>query len=136
MGSGKMTLTAVLFAVIPFLAVGCGGKPPVDPAIQRQKNELTEIHQVYLMFLKTNQRPPKQPSDLYKREYEGISPAGVRALKKGQYVVVGGVDINKDTGAVIAYEKDAPAKGGAVLLADGTVKNMSADEVKAALKKG
>jgi hypothetical protein len=37
--------------------------------------------------------------------------------------------------AVMAYEKAAPTEGGLVLLSAGTVKKMSADELKAVLKK-
>jgi hypothetical protein len=72
-------------------------------------------------------------SDLASRQYEGIYPGAVHSLKQGKYVVVWGVK-DKDSGTVLAYEKDAPTKGGAVLMADGTVREMTADELKAAKK--
>jgi hypothetical protein len=37
---------------------------------------------------------------------------------------------------VLAYETEVPEKGGAVLMQDGTVKTMTADEFKSAPKAG
>ncbi len=88
---------------------------------------------MYAHFIKSQQKAPSQLSDLAKRQYEGIYPGAVAALKQGKYVVVWGVN-SKDSGTVLAYEKDAPTKGGAVLMADGTVKDMTADELNAAKK--
>jgi hypothetical protein len=56
----------------------------------------------------------------------------VDAHKKGKYVVVWGVS-GTEAGKVLAYEKEAPTKGGAAVMADGTVKTMTADELKAAV---
>jgi hypothetical protein len=58
---------------------------------------------------------------------------GFQALQSGQYVAVWGVTAD-DSRTVLAYQKDATKQGGAVLMADGSVKNMSADELQAALK--
>jgi hypothetical protein len=115
---------------IPLLALGCG-KKAVEPETQRRNSELAEIYDSYTMYAKKNQRPPKQVSDL--KDYEGINPIGIQALKDGRYVAVWGVS-SRDAGTVLAYEKDAPKQGGAVLMASGDIKNMSADELQAALK--
>lgn len=88
---------------------------------------------MYQHFVKSHEKPPHQLSDLASKQYEGISPAAVRDLQKGTFVVVWDIQGN-DSGTVMAYEKDAPTQGGAVLMADGTVRQMTADEFKAAKK--
>jgi len=114
--------------------VGCGKKVQ-DPETARRNEELGEIYDSYQDFTKRKQRPPKHLSDFMQKDLEAINSLGMKALKDGRYVAVWGVDINgKDAGAVLAYEKDAPKQGGAVLMADGIVKNMSADELQTALK--
>lgn len=120
--------------VLPVLASGCGKKVE-DPETMRLNGELGEIYESYRDYAKRNQRPPKQMSELNQKDYQAIYPLGLNALKDGRYVAVWGVDVSgKGSGAVLAYEKDAPKQGGAVVLANGTVKKMSADELQAALK--
>jgi hypothetical protein len=130
MSLAKKAGTLLLFTVLPVLAVGCGGS---SSTLSPQHNALKEIHEMYGHYVKSQQKAPSQLSDLAKKEYEGIYPGAVAALKQGKYVVVWGVN-SKDSGTVLAYEKDAPSKGGAVLMADGTVKDMTAEELKAAQK--
>jgi hypothetical protein len=129
-----MAKTTLSFLFVVLLTIGCGGgkKAAGDPEMQRREDELKQIRDMYLMYMKANQRPPKQLSDLNQKQFEAANPAGFHALQRGQYIVVWGVDINNNAGAVLVYEKDAPTKGGAVLLADSTFKMMSADELKAA----
>ena len=136
MSLAKKVLT-LFFAIMPILNLGCGGRDKAggDPEMQRRKSELEQIHTIYMMYLKNNQRPPTKLSDLNQKQFQEVYPAGFQALQKGEYIAVWGVDINNDSGAVLAYEKDAPKKGGAVILADGTFKNMSAEEVQAATPK-
>ena len=118
---------------IPVIALGCSGNKVVDPEVQLRNSELSEIYDSYMMYVKTNQKPPRQLSDL--KASQAINGMGLQAVKDGRYVVVWGTDVSgKDPSKVVAYEKDAPKQGGAVLMADGTVKNMSADELQAALK--
>ena len=131
MSLAKKAGTLLLFTVLPVLAVGCGGGSP--PAVSPQHAVLSQIHDMYGLYIKSQQKAPSQLSDLSKKQYEGVYPRGVAALKQGSYVMVWGVN-SKDAGTVLAYEKDAPTKGGAVLMADGTVKDMTAEEFKAAKK--
>ncbi len=119
----------LLLAVLPLLAAGCGGKS--DPKMQQQETELKDIHEIYYHYLRSQQKPPGQLSHLTAKEYEGIYPAAVGALQKGKYLIVWGVT-GKEAGSLLAYEKDAPTQGGTVLMADGTVKTLSAEEFKAA----
>jgi hypothetical protein len=80
-------------------------------------------------------RPPAKMADLagFKNQYN----IGYAALEKGEVVVVWGTQVAGEGGGgggtgVVAYEKSAPDSGGAVLLQDGKVKQMTADEFKAA----
>lgn len=125
----KKTAVPLALALL-VLAAGCGTRPAEQSA---QQKTLSELHEMYRHFIKSQQKAPKQMSDLAKRQYEGIYPMAVAALKQGKYVVVWGVN-GTDSGTVLAYEKDAPSKGGAVLMADGTVRDMTADQLKSAKK--
>jgi hypothetical protein len=121
-----------VLSALPLLALGCGkDKGGGDPETTRHNAVLAEIHDMYAQHIKSNQRPPKQLSDL--QPYQGNAPVGFKALQDRQYEVVWGVS-SKDAQTVLAYEKDARKQGGAVLMADGTVKKMTADELEAALK--
>jgi hypothetical protein len=136
MALAKIAWTWPLFALLPVLAVGCGGSSAPAPR-PRQDIELQQIYDMYKHFMKSHeQKPPRQLSDIANKQYEGISPTAVQALKQERYLVVWGVDIStNDSTKVLAYEKDAPTKGGKVLMADGTVQEMSADQLQAALPK-
>jgi len=122
----------LLLTLAVVLTAGCGGSGPQSVA-SREQLDLKEIQEIYQLYVKNHQKAPSQLSDLTKRDYEGIYPGTVDALKKGRYVVVWGVN-SKDSGTLLAYEKDVPTKGGGVVMADGTVKTMTADELKAAKK--
>jgi hypothetical protein len=119
----------VLCAVVPVAVIGCGEKSTATG--ERQQVELRAIYDVYQQFTKSQRKPPSQLSDLAKKEYEVVYPAPMTALKQGKYVAVWNVS-GKDSGTVLAYEKDAPTNGGAVLMADGSIKTMSAAEFKTA----
>lgn len=76
-------------------------------------------------------------------KYEQGFPLGMNALRKGDIVVVWGVKMIVEEGSggtqggttdIIAYEKKVPTEGGSVLLHNGTVKTMTADEFKNAPK--
>jgi hypothetical protein len=131
MSLAKMAWLCPLVVALPVLAVGCRGNPA--SATSRTTADLQEIHEMYQLAAKRQQKPPHQLSDLTKKDFEVIYPSAVRGLKQGKYVVVWDVQ-GEQSGTVLAYEKDAPAKGGAVLMADGTVKDMTAEELKAAQK--
>jgi hypothetical protein len=120
----------LLVGAVPVLAAGCGGQAAVDPKVHRSKAELGEFYEVYMTYAKNNQRPPKGASDL--KQYQKLYPTGMQAVQKGDYVVVWGTPTGSSE-TVLAYEKDAPKQGGAVLMADGTIKQMSAEDLQSAL---
>jgi hypothetical protein len=129
MSTAKQICTLLLLAFMLLPAYGCGRKSA--PLVTMQQREFREIHELYFHFVKSQERPPKVLSDLTKEDYEKLYPMTVKDLQDGKYLVVWGVD-SKDAGTVLAYEKDAPDMGGAVLMANGTVKTMTADQFKAA----
>jgi hypothetical protein len=134
MSFARKTLVLLALAALPFATLGCGSKTADDPKTLTRRNELVEIYDMYTLYAKRNGRPPRNAADLTKKVDQAHS-AGYRALKNNDYVVTGGVDVNQDSGTVLAYEKDAPKQGGMVLMADGSIKTLSADELQAALKK-
>ncbi len=109
---------------------GCSSAKVATP--DPREAALLEVFEMYSMFAKAHQKPPTQLADLTRRDNETLYPAGVRALKAGDYVVVWGAVVGESS--VLAYEKDAPKNGGLVVQADGFVKKMSAAELEAALK--
>jgi hypothetical protein len=70
------------------------------------------------------------------RALKDLYNIGYSAVEKGEIVVVWGTTVAGEGGGggtgVVAYEKSAPDSGGAVLLQDGTVKQMTAEEFKSA----
>jgi hypothetical protein len=121
----------LLLATLPVLTAGCRGS--AVSVASRASIDLKDIHEMYMHFIKSQEKPPAQLSDLAKMEYEGIYPAAVNGLRQGKYVVVWGVK-DKDARAPLAYEKDVPTQGGAVVTADGSVRAMTPEQFKAAGK--
>lgn len=81
--------------------------------------------------MKEHSQGPTQPAQL--KPYEIQAPMGARALQDGKYIVVWGIK-DKSSSIVLAYPKDALTQGGTVIMADGTIKKMSAGEVQALAK--
>src|SRR5262249_31689057 len=117
------------------LVLGCGKKgPDEDPETARRKQELNDVFELYRGYTKRHEgQPPKQLADLTRNEDEMAYPLGARLLREGAIVAVWGVSGN-DAGTVLAYPKSAPTEGGFVLMADGSVTQLSADELKSKLK--
>jgi hypothetical protein len=62
-------------------------------------------------------------------------PQVYQAIQDGAYVVSWGAPLNSAE-AIVAYERDAPSKGGAVIAGDGSVRVLSAEEFRTAPKAG
>lgn len=122
-----------LFALImPF--IGCGKTSSEDPELNPQKLDLTGIHELYASFMKVRQQPPQKSADLDTNENEIGYGGAVMALRSNNYVVVWGINTDSQPDAVVAYEKNAATAGGWAVLANGTVKQVTADEIKAVKK--
>lgn len=62
-------------------------------------------------------------------------PVGHAAVASGEYVVLWKVPISAaGAGNVLAYPKEANTAGGSIVMQDGSVKQMTADEFKSAPK--
>jgi hypothetical protein len=123
------SVRTLLFALaLAPVAFGCrGGTRPVSA----DAVELQRVYDMYQHFMRSG-KPPHQLSDLANSRYEGISPLAVADLKKGNILVVYDV-ADKDAGKVLAYKKEALTQGGSVLMADGRMREMTAEELKAAV---
>jgi hypothetical protein len=124
-------------AVVLVTAAGC---PPFRNAADRQRrdNELKAIGLAYHSLNDAKGTPPKGPDDL--APFLADFPDALQALKSGEIVFLYGVPIrvinllDGTSQTVLAYEKDAPNRGGLVLMADGSTQTMSPDEFAKAPK--
>ena len=123
----RAILGSVFLAV---LASGCGGL--ATKKISPDAVELQQVFDMYQHFIKANGKPPHQLSDIANPRYEGISPLSVADLKKGNILVVWDIP-DKGGGKVLAYKKEALTGGGPVLMADGSMREMTAEALKAAV---
>jgi hypothetical protein len=120
-----------MLALAAFLP-GCGGSTPEPPPPVETGAALKEIAEVYRYIVTQKAPTPRKVEDLV--EYEGSLPGALPKIRDGQIVVVWGIGYSPGSTQVLAYAKDVPASGGSVLLRNGTVKDMSADEFRAAKK--
>jgi hypothetical protein len=98
--------------------------PPAEPA-----QALKELGEVYKYLDYSKFPPPKNAAEF--NQYQDAMMNAYQGVQNGDYVVAYGVGWSTAPGAssqVLAYEKKVPTDGGAVLLRDGTVKQMTAAE--------
>ena len=105
---------------------------PDDP--MALSNDLKEILLAYHTYLgKNNGSAPAKAADLA----PSLEKRAVARLENKSVVFVYGVSLKDMTqgssNTVLAYEKDAPEKGGLVAYGDGSVKKLTADEFKKAI---
>ncbi len=115
-------------------AVGCSGtpQPPPPPSGEEGIKELVSVYE-YIEYSRFP--PPRRLSD-FEAHWDNM-PNAFNRIQSGDYVVAWGVGRSTAPGAgkqVLAYEKRASTEGGAVLLRDGTVKVMTAEEFAKAPK--
>jgi hypothetical protein len=118
---------ALPLALLSCLAAGCGG---ADRQMPGRADELREVYDLYRATAEQARKPPTKLADL--DLFEPRYANGFAAVRDGRCEVVWGTPLTADPGAVLAYDKAAPQQGGDVLLADGTVKRMSAEEFQTA----
>jgi hypothetical protein len=103
---------------------------------QKLVNDLKQIGLAYHNFNDATNKAPAKAEDL--APYLENNKRLIDMLKNGEVVFAWGVTLREiagTTGAsttVLAYEKAVPTKGGYVLIADGSVKKMTADDFKKA----
>ncbi|MBN9518530.1 hypothetical protein J0H58_08430 [bacterium] len=98
---------------------------------------MTEIHSMYQGYTRDHKKAPRKLSD-FDHPYEPGAVNGYAALRDGACVMYWGGSLpGPNAGStVLAYEKSVPEKGGLALFQNGTVKQVTADEFKAAPKAG
>jgi hypothetical protein len=132
----RLCSRSVIVFVVCALTLGCGA----GALNAKNSNDLKVIGLAFHNFSDANTgKAPTKAEDL--DPYLKDIPDASKALKDGKVVFLFGVsmmDILKSgtstSETVLAYEKDVPAQGGLVLLADGSVRKMSAAEFKTAKK--
>jgi hypothetical protein len=123
---------AALLLVVAVL-LGCGG---IQKAAQKARthNQLMQIGLAYQNYHDQNRRSPSGTAEL---QPFGLTPDATAALQSGQFVVVWDADWDamfKGQGTsryVLGYESTAPASGGLVLMADGSINQATAAEFNA-----
>jgi len=136
-GSSKMMrilVTCVLAIVLFAVATGCGGAGPQSTINPSGREKLEEIKAMLDTIAADHQKPPSKMADL--GAVEPMIPFSANDIRSGELVYIWGTTISPGSAAVIAHEKNAPTAGGWVLLQDGTVKQMTAEEFSAAPKAG
>ncbi|SIO56679.1 hypothetical protein SAMN05444166_5277 [Singulisphaera sp. GP187] len=132
-----------LFASLTLLGLmGCGSKNVDFTPDQVEESRLREVSQVLREYQLFNPKPPKSVKDI--QASAGSSPGGFELIKSGEVVVCWGASLpdtkeepgSGDSKEVLAYLKKVPQEGGLVLMLDRTVRNMTAEEFKAAPQAG
>ncbi|APW61052.1 hypothetical protein [Paludisphaera borealis] len=127
-------------AILLFPLAGCGSTSALPTADASDEAALQQVGEMLRDYQLSNGAPPHTLKQL--QANAGASPGGVEQLRSSGVVVIWGAtlpDTKEEPGGspdedVLAYGKDAPEKGGAVLLLNRTVRTMTADEFKAAPK--
>lgn len=113
-----------------------GGLRKTFPSVDRlaSASELRVLYQHYIDYNSAHGKSPSRLEDL--AELKRDRPRIYKAIEDGVYVVQWNASLSGSGQAILAYVRDAPTKGGEVLLMDGSAKNMTAEEIKAAPKAG
>jgi hypothetical protein len=119
-----------LLLLLPFVPA-CASKASVEAPPPADAGEgLRELGEVYKYRASERQPAPARPDDLMGNE--PALPNAWPLIQDGTIVVAWKAGYSPSSTDVLAYEKSAPAGGGKVLLRNGTVKEMTASEFKAA----
>ncbi len=123
-----------LFLTAVLSLPACGGSESVSstPPPRDLANALKELGEVYKYRAAEKMPPPAKVEDL--ADHEDAFGTAWPAIQDGQIVILWRVGYDPNSTAILAYEKTVPTSGGNVLLRNGTVKTMTADEFKSAPK--
>ncbi len=132
----KSALVRSPLVALVLLVLVASTTPAQNPAQdQRTKNDLKQLVLAYHNYNDSFAKAPEKPDDL--APFIENDKRLLEAMKSGQIVFIFGVSIKEMTdgasNTVLAYEKDAPTKGGIVAYGDWMVKKQSADEFKKAI---
>jgi hypothetical protein len=129
---GRLISTLILFALTLLAACSRETPPPPPPSAEEGLKQMAEVYR----YIEYSKLPlPRRPEDF--ADYWDTMQAAFDRVQSGEFVVAWGIGRSTAPGTgqqILVYEKKAPADGGAVLLRDGTVKQMTATEFAAAPK--
>jgi hypothetical protein len=115
---------------------GCGGSGSSATAPTNLETA-TDVADMLKEFSEAKKGGPANLLDLDKIDASAVHPVAHGAIARQDFIVFWKVAINPaNAETVIAYDKEAPIKGGAVVMGDGSVKNLTVDEFNAAKKAG
>jgi len=126
--------SGILTAPLLLQIAGCSSAPKPPPAPSAEDG-LKEMANVYKYIEYSKLPSPRKPEDF--TDYWDAMPTAFDRVKQGDFVVAWGVGRATTPGSaeqILVYEKKAPTDGGAVLLRDGTVKQLTSTEFAAAPK--
>lgn len=139
--SSRMVRVVNVMLVLVFLGlcVACGG---VQQAAARSKrmNEMKQLGLLYFNFSESHGGQPPKDIEEFQQAAAGDPDAMsvLNLIKSGQITFLYGArmqDMTQGTSnTILAHEATVPANGGIVLMADGSVKQMTAAEFQAAPK--
>jgi hypothetical protein len=112
---------------------GSGNGKQAEAVSPGAKDALQDLKQLLETAKSTGQKPPAGRRAV--ANFDATNPAAANGLLRGLVVYVWGAGLTGGQ-AVIAYESEADTKGGWVLLQDGTIQQMTAEQFKAAPKAG
>lgn len=125
-------LETVILAGAVGLAAGCGGSETEGPEIGASKSALEDLGQMLKALAEEGQKPPAKLAEFSR--VEPMIPVASPAIRDGSVVYLWGSAYEAGSKKVAAHEKKTPGEGGLVLLQDGTVVKMSAEEFASAPK--
>lgn len=126
----RFALAALAVAV--GLVTGCSGAPAPGSGTGGNKDALADLGQMLKALAEEGRKPPATAAEL--PQVDPMIPVAAPLLRDGSVVYLWGIGYAAGSSKIVAYEKQTPTEGGSVLLQDGTVKEMTADEFKTAPK--
>jgi len=124
----------LLLCILATIPACSGPAKPVAP-VYNTADGLQELGQLYKYFaVAERRRPPAKLDELAANE--PALPNAWYLLRDGELIMYWGAGYSASSNQILCYEKKVPAEGGNVLLQNGTVKSLTADEFRAAPKAG
>ena len=125
--------------LVGFGLAGCGSKEQASSTAKGPSNKqmVVDVGEWLKAYAKDYKKAPSKPADL--GQYEPTYPDAFQGLTNKIVVSQWGQGLSTGGNAgntVLAYEKDVETKGGWVLMQDGSVKEMTPEQFKAAPKAG
>jgi hypothetical protein len=132
--AGLNAVRVLVFAAAVGALSGCGGRPTAAPAPPANlASGLKQLGEVYQYLAHERQPAPTKLADFSTIQPDAM-PDALPLIQSGDIVIVWGGGYAASSDKIIAYDKETPTKGGKVLTQSGNVKEMTADEFKAAPK--